>query len=92
MILAAFQTDENELQSVKIIEAPDNSVVGERVVWSGLEREKDPENVLKSDKVKKLLKLLSTDENGDLIFDSKNHCLNSSGSKLTCQLKNAMVS
>eukprot|EP01091_Cochliopodium_minus_P002154 TRINITY_DN12043_c0_g1_i1.p1 TRINITY_DN12043_c0_g1~~TRINITY_DN12043_c0_g1_i1.p1 ORF type:complete len:207 (-),score=49.20 TRINITY_DN12043_c0_g1_i1:29-607(-) len=93
MILAAYQTEgENENQKVlvKIIEVPEESKVGDRVEWSGFEK-KEPAPQLKSDKIKKILKLLSTNVDGDVVYDSKHFCLTNE-KNCYCELKNAPIS
>eukprot|EP01091_Cochliopodium_minus_P005510 TRINITY_DN15424_c0_g1_i1.p1 TRINITY_DN15424_c0_g1~~TRINITY_DN15424_c0_g1_i1.p1 ORF type:complete len:547 (+),score=194.68 TRINITY_DN15424_c0_g1_i1:183-1823(+) len=88
MVVASNVTVDDKVV-VKLVDVPENAKVGERVTWSGLDKQ-DPEPTLKSDRLKKILKLLTANEDGKAVFSTNHVCLTSSG-ECTTPLKNSIL-
>ena len=88
VVATSAKVDDKEV--VKLLDVPSNAQVGERVTWTGLEKQ-DPEASLKSDRQKKIMKLLSTNSEGKALFNSANFCHTSAG-ECSSPLHNALLS
>jgi len=87
VVASSLEIDGNH--TVKLVDVPEHSKVGEKVTWSGLEKQ-DPEVLLKADRLKKILKLLSSNGDGKAVFSTNHVCLTSSGD-CTSPLKNSVL-
>lgn len=88
MVLCASNSDHTE---VKFVEPPAGSVIGERVVFQGIDmKEPEAENKVAKKKVfEKLAPDLKTNENGVVVW--KDHVATTSAGTVTAKLPNAQV-
>jgi len=89
MVIASKKVHE-EKEIVKLVEVPENAVVGEKVTWSNLEKQ-EPEQVVKVDKLQKILKQLSSNEHGKPVFNGTHICQTTVGD-CHSPLNNALLS
>jgi methionine--tRNA ligase beta chain len=88
MVLCASNSDHTE---VKFVEPPAGSIIGERVVFQGIDmKEPEAENKVAKKKVfEKLAPDLKTNENGVVVW--KGHVATTSAGTVTAKLPNAQV-